>query len=404
MYKRQKRHQELTFYGRELTSLTPTLQGPTYVYDWEQADLRAQDFLLQSNAAGAMNPLVCYALKANAHPKLLQRFVNSGLGFDVVSGGELTLALMAGCDPQKIVFSGVGKTPEEIHQALSTGTKGIFAFNVESASEAQAIIRIAQSLNRPARLSLRLNPQVMARTHKNIATGHGTHKFGITEAEALKLCKLLAKTRGVEIVGLSMHIGSQLRDLKATGQALKQLSQLVKKSKLQFEFLDVGGGLGIPYHHHPSAPKFPSFEKYHRYVMDILSQQFLKQYPFKRMVYEPGRCLVAPCGILLAQVLYLKKSNKTTFAILNAGMTDLIRPGLYDAYHEIYPIIKRPGRKIAYDIVGPVCESSDVLAKNRLMPPLQEGDWVVIADAGAYGFSMSSTYNQRPLPKELVLN
>jgi diaminopimelate decarboxylase len=138
--------------------------------------------------------------------------------------------------------------------------------------------------------------------------------------------------------------------------------------------------------------------------MDILSQQFLKQYPFKRMVYEPGRCLVAPCGILLAQVLYLKKSNKTTFAILNAGMTDLIRPGLYDAYHEIYPIIKRPGRKIAYDIVGPVCESSDVLAKNRLMPPLQEGDWVVIADAGAYGFSMSSTYNQRPLPKELVLN
>ena len=373
-----------------LTAVAERFGTPCYVYS--RAALTNALLEFQQELSG-LDALVCYAMKANSNLAVLNVFARLGAGFDIVSGGELQRALAAGGDPQKIVFSGVGKRADEIRQALDAG---ILCFNVESAAELERLNEVAGSHGRKAPISLRVNPDVDAKTHPYISTGLKENKFGVAFEEALALYRRAAELPHLTINGIDCHIGSQLLDAAPFAEALDKLLQLVDRLQsegIQLHHTDLGGGLGIRYR--DETP--PSIQDYLAPLLGELKNRRLK------ILFEPGRRLVGNAGILLTRVEYLKPGEAKNFAIVDAAMNDLARPALYDAWHDIQPVSPRTGSPRAWDIVGPVCESSDFLGRERPLD-LQAGDVLAVMSAGAYGMTMSSNYNTRPRAAEVMID
>ena len=373
-----------------LTAVAERFGTPCYVYS--RAALTNALLEFQQELSG-LDALVCYAMKANSNLAVLNVFARLGAGFDIVSGGELQRALAAGGDPQKIVFSGVGKRADEIRQALDAG---ILCFNVESAAELERLNEVAGSHGRKAPISLRVNPDVDAKTHPYISTGLKENKFGVAFEEALALYRRAAELPHLTINGIDCHIGSQLLDAAPFAEALDKLLQLVDRLQsegIQLHHIDLGGGLGIRYR--DETP--PSTQDYLAPLLGELKNRRLK------ILFEPGRRLVGNAGILLTRVEYLKPGEAKNFAIVDAAMNDLARPALYDAWHDIQPVSPRTGSPRAWDIVGPVCESSDFLGRERPLD-LQAGDVLAVMSAGAYGMTMSSNYNTRPRAAEVMID
>ena len=397
------REGELFFEELSLQNLAKTYQTPFYLYSERTINSNFLEFKNAAESLGLEEPLVCFALKSNPNPQLLKSLAKLGSGADIVSGGELKRALECEIDPQKIVFSGVGKSLEEMEMALNSHENGIYSFNVESLSELRQLSDVAKKLNKKARVALRLNPQVNAKTHKHISTGFKTHKFGLISSEVIEAFKQPSFWEHCQLVGLSMHIGSQLTCLKATKKALKELSKVALESPYPLEFLDVGGGLGVDYSPN-DREVFHTPHEYMELIFKTLKKHFFKPANYTpRLVFEPGRVISARSGVLVTKVIRQKNSENHHFIIVDGGMNDFVRTSLYEAYHEVYPSPQRKGKKVLCDIVGPICETADCFASSRKITPVQDGDLVVIGDTGAYGFSMASNYNLRALPKEYVL-
>ncbi len=363
---------------------------PCYVYS--RAALTGAYRAFDAAFAGT-DHLVCYAVKANSTLAVLNLFARLGSGFDIVSGGEMQRVLAAGGDPRKVVFSGVGKSAEEMRQALSAG---ILCFNVESEGELLRLERVAAQAGRTATVSVRVNPDVDPRTHPYIATGLKQNKFGVPCRDAPGLYRKARELRHVSVAGIGCHIGSQLTEVAPFAAALDRVLELA--DRLQAEgialgHVDVGGGLGIRYR--DESP--PAFDEYARVLTGRLGRRALK------LVLEPGRALVGHAGILLTRVEYLKHGTEKNFAVVDAAMNDLMRPALYEAYHEVLAVSGGSGGGREYEIVGPVCESGDFLAHARTLA-LREGDLLAIMAAGAYGMSMSSNYNTRPRAAEVMVD
>ncbi|NOT77788.1 MAG: diaminopimelate decarboxylase [Bacteriovoracaceae bacterium] len=398
----QYKNNHLTFDGKRLDTIAKKLKTPFYLYSKKTLRHYYGNFQKTALSNEIPSPLICYALKANSNDKILSLLKSMGSGADVVSGGELKKALKAGIDPQKIVFSGVAKTSEEISFALSCGKKGIYSFNVESIEELELINKIAKKLKRQARVAFRLNPKVSAKTHKHISTGNKTHKFGLLKEDILEAIDVKEFWSNTTLVGLSIHIGSQLTELNATIKAIAELSKLALSIDVPLEFLDVGGGLGIDYTAEEKI-KLASIDTYMKTVSQALEKYYYsKTEHCPRVVFEPGRILVGKMGVLVSRVVRTKVSDNCHFTIVDAGMNDLIRPALYEAYHEVLPETKS-NKNLTTDIVGPICETADCFGVKRKLPKLTSGDLVVIDNAGAYGHTMASRYNERDIAHEIVL-
>jgi diaminopimelate decarboxylase len=363
--------------------------SPFYVYSKEKLITNFNSFKSYFNE---IDHLICFAVKSNSNIGILNILAEIGAGFDIVSGGELERVISAKGDPKKIVFSGVGKTEDEIRLAIS---HDILAFNVESESELLRIQYVAKSLNKKASISIRVNPNVDAKTHPYISTGLKDNKFGVNEEEAIKMYKKASKLDAIEIKGIDCHIGSQITDLNPFKDAIKKLVALIdylKSININIDHVDIGGGLGICYKNENP----PTFEEYSKVVYKLLKDKNIK------IIFEPGRALVANVGALITKVEYIKKNEDKKFAITDAAMNDLMRPALYDAFHNIINLSLSKSKKQQFDIVGPICETSDFLGKNRMLS-LEEGNILAILDAGAYGMTMSSNYNSRPKIPELMV-
>ncbi len=363
-----------------------------------------------SGGLAPLDHLICYAVKANSNRAILSLFAKEGAGFDIVSGGELFRVLAAGGDPAKCTFAGVGKSREEIEYALE---QRVYSFNVESEAELDYIDQIAASKGARAPVALRVNPDVDVATHEYISTGKSENKFGIALDHAAAVYERAAKMRNIDIVGVQMHIGSQIIETRPFVDAIKKVAPLVRelKSKYGIKFFSVGGGVGIVYEssfvsgssgwwkEEAPARHQLSIQQYVDAILPPLREVKL------RILLEPGRLLVGNAGVLLTRVRYLKQTGQKKFAIVDAGMNDLIRPALYHSYHEIVPLreSQRGGERDKIDIVGPVCETGDFFARDREMPELRESDLLAIMSAGAYGFVMASNYNSRPLPGEALV-
>ena len=373
-----------------LEAIAKQFGTPTYVYS---KNTLIQTFESFKKGLLKTDHLICFAVKANSNIAILNLFANLGAGFDIVSGGELERVLYAGGDPQKIVFSGVGKTASEIEAALKAN---ILCFNVESRSELIRIEEVAKKINLKAPISIRVNPDVDAKTHPYISTGLKDNKFGVDFNQALALY-LEAKSMGhIEIKGIDCHIGSQITELKPFVDALDRVLSLVdqlKKNDIHLSHIDIGGGIGICYQ--DESP--PDFEIYTKEILNKVQNLNAK------IIFEPGRALVGNAGVLLSKVEYLKQNDVKHFAIIDAAMNDLMRPTLYDAYHEIKVVREHDTKSQPFDVVGPVCESGDFIAKNRSLK-LKENDLVCIMSAGAYGMSMSSNYNSRGRAAEVMVD
>jgi diaminopimelate decarboxylase len=364
----------------------------TPFYCYSQATLVRHYTVFSGYFPGAK---ICYAVKANGNLAVLKTLAKLGSGADVVSEGEIRLALAAGIKPENIVFSGVGKTREEMGFALD---KDIFQFNVESEPELRLLSDVAKAKNKNARIAIRVNPDVDPKTHAKISTGHGETKFGVSMEEALPLYRTATKLGNIEVQGVSVHIGSQLMALEPFAAAFSRVRKFVDElyaERIDIKTVDLGGGLGIPYGE--GAPPLP--EEYAKIVqreMQGLSAQ---------LIFEPGRVLAGNAGILVTEVMYVKQSGDRTFVIVDAAMNDLIRPALYGAYHDIVPVAHPPkGAKAKkVDVVGPVCETGDIFAEQRALPVPQSGDLLAIRSAGAYGASMASNYNARLLVPEVMV-
>jgi len=372
----------------ELAAVAAEYGTPCYVYSRATIERHWRAF---DQALAGLEHLVCYAVKANSNLAVLNVMARLGSGFDIVSVGELERVLRAGGDPAKIVFSGVGKRVDELRRALEVG---IHCFNVESADELERLNAIAGELRRRAPVSLRVNPDVDARTHPYISTGLKENKFGIDIAAAPELYARAAAMPHIEIVGVDCHIGSQLTEVTPFVAALERVLSLMDKLAahgIALEHLDIGGGLGITY----SDETPPSPAEYAAALAERLKGRKVK------VLIEPGRAIVGNAGVLLTRVEYLKHAAHKNFAVVDAGMNDLIRPALYDAWQAIVPVVERAGAAARYDVVGPVCETGDFLGKDRALC-LEAGDLLAVRSAGAYGFSMSSTYNSRPRAAEVM--
>lgn len=363
---------------------------PLYVYSQGTLERHVESY---EKAFGGFPHVLCFAVKANSNLAVLGILARKGAGADVVSGGELFRALKAGVPASKIVYAGVGKTEEEIRYALKSG---IMMFNIESGQELREIDRVAGKLRAKASIALRINPDIDPLTHPYISTGLKKYKFGIPMEEALEYFRLAQGMKNVEVVGIHKHIGSQITEVTPFVDAMNRILTLVDELRdggLAIRYLDMGGGLGIPYNHEPAAP--PS--ELARRVLPLLDGRDLT------LVLEPGRSISGNAGVLLSKVLYLKKGPGKEFVIVDAGMNDLMRPTLYDAYHEILPVRKRRTKKIVADVVGPICESGDFLARERPLQRLERGDLIAVMSSGAYGFTMSSNYNSRPRAAEVMV-
>lgn len=398
----QYKNNFLHFDGNKIRKIASNKKTPFYLYSKKTLRYYYKYFEQSAKKNKIFSPLICYALKANSNEKILKILKSMGSGADVVSIGELKKALKAGITPEKIVFSGVGKTAEEILFALKCSKKGIYSFNVESIEELDLINKIAKKEKCIARVAFRLNPKVNAKTHKHISTGNKTHKFGILKEDIIEAINLNELWTHVVLVGLSIHIGSQLTELKATVKAIEELSKVALKFLTPLEFLDIGGGLGIDYTKEEKL-KLASIDKYMEVVSKALEKYYYSQTDHRpRVLFEPGRIIVGKMGVLVAKVIRTKKSDLNHFTIIDAGMNDLIRPALYEAYHEIYPE-KLSKRLIKTDVVGPICETSDCFGSNRKLPDLNANEFIVIDNAGAYGKTMASTYNERKIIQEYII-
>ncbi|WP_142810017.1 diaminopimelate decarboxylase [Tepidiphilus olei] len=373
-----------------LTAIASAYGTPCYVYSRaaiESAFDRYRTALPPERAE------ICYAVKANGNLSILRLLAARGAGFDIVSRGELERVLAAGGEAHRIVFSGVAKGAAEIRRALEVG---IGVFNVESAAELARITHIARELGRHAPVALRINPDVDPKTHPYISTGLKRNKFGIPVAEALELYRQAKSAPEIELVGIACHIGSQLLDpspLLEAADRVKDAVARLERDGIRLRHIDLGGGLGIRYRDE-TPPDIPA-------VLRTLADRFADR-P-ERLVFEPGRSVVGNAGLLLTRVEYLKQGEEQDFALVDAGMNDLMRPALYDAWHEIVPVVPRPGPARRYDVVGPVCESSDFLGRGRELA-LEPGDLLAVLSAGAYGMAMSSNYNARPRPAEVLVD
>jgi len=344
---------------------------------------------------------LCYSVKANSNLSILRLLARAGSGFDVVSGGELERVLTADRKAaEKVVFSGVGKTREELTAALKAG---ILLFNVESESELWVLAECAGRLRTHAPVALRVNPDVAAKTHPYISTGLHKHKFGVPLGDAKSLYAKASSARYLKVSGVSVHIGSQITDVAPFGEAMARLAELVRELRSdghRIEYVDAGGGLGITYEKPDSGDFRVAVAAYARALLGPLRGLDV------RLLLEPGRSIVGPAGVLLSSVVYKKKNNDKQFVVVDAAMNDLIRPALYGAYHEIIPVTQSGGsesRSEVLDIVGPVCETGDFFARDREFPPVDEGDLLAILDAGAYGMVLASNYNTRPRPAEVLV-
>jgi diaminopimelate decarboxylase len=377
-----------------LAELAATAGTPFYCYS---AATLKRHYRVFADAFAGMDAEVCYSVKANSNLGVLATLARLGAGMDVVSEGELRRVLAVGVAPEKIAFSGVGKTKEEMAFALQ---HGIFAFNVESKPELLALSETASALGQLARIALRVNPDVDAKTHHKIATGKAENKFGIPFGEALALYRLAGALPGIDPRGAHMHIGSQITDLAPFRNAFALLKELVdelRANSFAIDFVNLGGGLGVPYRSDEPAPPLPA--EYGKLVRDTVGDLGCK------LLFEPGRLITANSGVLVSRVLYVKHGEPKTFTVVDAAMNDLIRPTLYDAYHEIWPVAEpRPdAATITSDVVGPVCETGDYLALERTLPKLNPGDLIAMMTAGAYGAVLASQYNSRLLVPEVLV-
>ncbi len=370
------------------------IETPFYYYD--TALLRVTLDVIAQEVAQYPNYHVHYAMKANANPRLLEIIQQAGLGADCVSGGEVQRAIDAGFPADKIVYAGVGKSDREILTALQ---HDIFCFNVESIPELEVINELAAREGKIARVCLRINPDVEAHTHTHIITGMAENKFGIALHDMLHVVQLAQQLPNISFIGLHFHIGSQItnmHDFVALCERINEIQHLLHSHDIYPSVINVGGGLGIDYHS-PNEHPIADFKAYFR-----VFTQHLHLRPEQSLHFELGRSVVAQCGSLITRVLYVKQTATKQFAIVDAGMTELIRPALYQAKHKIQHLTSQSEKRELYDVVGPICESSDVFDKDVLLPTTQRGDILAIRSAGAYGESMASTYNCRPLPKSLM--
>jgi diaminopimelate decarboxylase len=372
-------------------SIAERFGTPTYAYS-RAAIL--ENFHAVNHGLEAIPSLVCYSVKANSNLKILSLLREAGAGFDIVSGGELARVLRVGADPERVVFSGVGKTQQEVDAGLAAG---ILAFNIESAGELDLIEARAQALGKRAGVSVRVNPDVVAQTHPYISTGQIVHKFGVPKVEALGLYRRAAGSEQLAVRGVACHIGSQILEvdpfLKAMDEVL-EVAHHLRTAGLEVEYLDLGGGYGIRY----GAEQPLDFA----HLAGELAGR-IQGTPY-RLIVEPGRALVGNAGILLTRVLYVKRNQQKNFVVVDAGMNDLMRPTLYGSYHEIVPVELRPAEKLKADVVGPLCETGDFLAQDRRMADANPGDLLAILTVGAYGYVLASNYNTRPRPAEVLVD
>lgn len=384
------RDNELYVESVPLSYIGKTFGTPCYVYSKKVITDAYQAF---DTAFADNDHLICYSVKANANIAILNLLARLGSGFDIVSGGELQRVLKAGGDPRKIVFSGVGKNTEEMRLALAAK---ILCFNVESEAELDALNQIAAEMRQIASVSLRVNPDVDAKTHPYISTGLKENKFGIPIDDAERICTTSHGLKHIRFTGLDCHIGSQLTELEPFAQACDRILNLVSRIEskgIEIEHLDLGGGLGIRYR----GEEAPSIREYVESLCANTSQLN------KRILIEPGRALIGNAGLLLTRVEYLKQTPDKNFAVVDAAMNDLMRPALYDAYHEILPVIKNDANKKTYQVVGPICETGDFLGHDRELNTMS-GDTLAVMSSGAYGMSMSSNYNTRPRVPEVMVD
>jgi diaminopimelate decarboxylase len=378
-----------------LAAIAEAVGTPVYVYSTATFERHYTVLREALEAEGVRDPLIAFAVKANSNLAVLRTLAQLGAGADTVSEGEIRRALAAGVPPERIVFSGVGKTRAEIAFALQAG---VCEINVESEPEMLAIAQVAQSLGKRATIAFRVNPDVAAGGHAKIATGKSENKFGVSFAEAERLYAQASNNAWLKPVGVACHIGSQITDLAPMAEAFDKMAGLVRRLKgegLHLERLDLGGGLGVPYFNQPEPPSPADYAKVVAQATRGLDVA---------LAFEPGRVIAANAGVLLAQVVHVhERPEGRRFLVLDAAMNDLLRPAMYDAYHDIRAVRPREGEARPYDVVGPVCETGDTFTRDRALPDFESGDLVAFMSAGAYGASMASEYNSRPLVPEVMV-
>jgi len=362
---------------------------PFYCYSLAQLK---NNFNYFRNAFRAIKPIICYSVKSNSNLALLRELRKLGSGADVVSMGELLKATKAGINPKKIVFSGIGKTEEEIRVAIK---KRVLLINIESENEAYLIDKISKKLSKKTSVAIRLNPNVTGKTNKKISTGGKNEKFGLIFNDCINLCKKVRKMKNLKLEGLSVHIGSQITNVKPFKKVLSIMGKIINKTRINFKFIDLGGGMGISY---STNEKKLNLEKYAQIVNKFIKNKKIQ------VIFEPGRYIVGDTGILITKITYIKKSNNINFVILDAGMNDLIRPALYNAQHQIISLKKEKKRfRGNIEFVGPICESSDKFLARKDFSHIKEGDYLGLTHVGAYGMSLSSNYNTRPTIAEIMV-
>jgi len=371
-------------------SMTKKYRTPFYCYSLKQLKGNYQKL---AEAFEEVNPLICFSVKSNSNLALLKELKKMGSGADVVSIGELLKAIKAGISNNKIVFSGVGKTEEEIAMAIR---KKVLLINVESENEVNLINKIAKKTSKKVSVGIRLNPNITGKTHEKISTGGKDEKFGLVYNDFINLCEKIKKKKNLNLLGLSVHIGSQITSVAPFKKVLSVIDKIINKTKINFKFIDLGGGLGISYSQNEKPFDLKQYAK--------LVNKFSKGKNSK-IIFEPGRFIVGNTAILITRIIYIKKSNKKNFIILDAGMNNLMRPALYNAHHHIIPLRKK-GRFAKGNIrfVGPICESSDEFSNQKTFSQVKEGDYVALANVGAYGMTLSSNYNTRPTIAEIMVS
>ena len=383
------KNKEIVIEKVRVLNITKRYGTPTYCYSYNKLKNNIENFKKNFKS---FSPLICFAIKSNTNVNLIREIKKFGLGADVVSVGELMMALKAGINPKKIVFSGVGKTSNEIAYAID---KNILLINAESKSEIKEIDRVAKLKKKIVHIGIRLNPNTDPKTLSQISTGKKENKFGVSDKIFCELVNYCKNSKNLKLDCLSVHIGSQILDHKPYEKMLKVISKIIDKVKYKFKFIDLGGGMGISY---TATNKKLNYKKY-----NIAIKKFLKNHKCK-IIFEPGRSIIGNTGFLISKIIYIKKSGKKDFIILDAAMNDLIRPALYGAEHKILPLRKTNKKSVkTYEFVGPICESTDKFTTLKKFQKLSEKDVIIFCDVGAYGMSLSSNYNLRPKPIELLI-
>jgi len=371
-------------------TLTKKYKTPFYCYSLSQLK---NNFYAFSNAFKTTKPLICFSVKSNSNVALLKELKKIGSGADVVSAGELLKAKKAGINSKKIVFSGVGKTEEEIKLAIKNE---VLLINIESTSEAYLVNQISKKMKKKTSIGIRLNPDITGKTNKKISTGGKNDKFGLNNKDCINFCKKIGNFKNLKLIGISVHIGSQITSVKPFQKVLGALDKIINKTKVNFQFIDLGGGMGISY---SNNEKNLNLNKYAKLVSKFLKRKKAQ------IIFEPGRFIIGNTSILISKIIYIKKSGNKTFIILDSGMNDLMRPALYNARHRIIPLKKNKKKIIGnIEFVGPICESSDIFLNQKNFSGVKEGDYVAITDVGAYGMSLSSNYNTRPIVAEIMVS